>query len=293
MVFADDYNCWKAFPTRTDRSEILRQCGACQARLHEWGAANSVKFDPDKESFHVLHRTNGVGEDFKLLGLIFDVELRMHSGISTIAREAGWRLQSVLRPRRFFSEKETVNLYKSLVLSYIESSVPGYYHAASTTLRPLDRVQERLCRELGISHETALLKYKLAPLKSRRDMALLGLLHRIVLNDAPPQLAELFPSATTWPPNIATTRLQIRRHNRQLKQHAIGTETLRRSLFGLVKIYNLLPQQVIDLKSVQLFQSALQHALSVAACRNVRYWDSLFSPRLRPVRDIDFQRYFY
>ena len=216
----------------------------------------------------------------------------MHRGISTIAREAGWRLQSVLRPRRFFSEKQTVNLYKSQVLSYIESSVPGYYHAASTTLHPLDRVQERLCRELGISHEAALLRYKLAPLKSRRDMALLGLLHRVVFNDVSPQLAELFPPARTWPFNIATTRLQIRRHNRQLRQHAIGTETLRRSLFGLVKIYNLLPQQVIDLKSVQLFQCALQHALSLAACRNVRYWEFLFSPRLRPVRDIDFQQYF-
>ena len=60
-VFADDYNCWKAFPSRIGRSEILRQCGACQARLHEWGAANNMKFDPSKESFYVSHRTNGVG----------------------------------------------------------------------------------------------------------------------------------------------------------------------------------------------------------------------------------------
>ena len=62
-----------------------------------------MKFYANKESFNVLHRTNGVGADFKLLGLIFDVELRMHRGISTIAREASWRLQSVLRPLRFFS----------------------------------------------------------------------------------------------------------------------------------------------------------------------------------------------
>ena len=34
VVFADDYNCWKPFPGHTDRNEILRQCGACQARLH-------------------------------------------------------------------------------------------------------------------------------------------------------------------------------------------------------------------------------------------------------------------
>ena len=63
----------------------------------------------------------------------------------------------VLRPRRFVSEKQTVNLYKSQVLSYIESSVPGYYHAASTTLHPLDRVQDRLCRELGLCPQRFLL----------------------------------------------------------------------------------------------------------------------------------------
>ena len=74
----------------------------------------------------------------------------------------------------------------------------GYYHAASTALHPLDRVQERLCRELGISHEAVLLRYKLAPLKSIRDMALFGLLHRVVLNEVSPQLAERFPPVKAW-----------------------------------------------------------------------------------------------
>ena len=119
----------------------------------------------------------------------------MGRGVSILAREAGWRLQSVLRPRKFFHEKQVVNLYKSQVLSYIEPGTPGYYHAASTILRPLDRVQERLCRELGITAERALEQYKLAPLMCRRDMAMMGLLHRINLNDAHTQLKKLLPFA--------------------------------------------------------------------------------------------------
>ena len=87
----------------------------------------------------MLHRTNGVGEDFKLLGLTFDVQLRMERRVSILAREAGWRLQFVLRSRKFFHEKQIVNLYTSQVLSYVESSTPRYYHTASTILRPLDR----------------------------------------------------------------------------------------------------------------------------------------------------------
>ena len=292
VVFADDYNCWKPFSRNTDRPEILRQCEACQARLHEWGAANSVKFDPDKESFHVLHRSHGFGDEFKLLGLTFDVSLRMERGVSILAREAGWRLQSVLRPQRFFTEKQIVNLYKSQVLSYIESSVPGYYHAASTTLHTLDRIQDRLCRALSLSPEVVLERYRLAPLKSRRDMALMGLLHRVVLGDVSRQLAELFPFATSGPLEFVRTRLQIRRHNKQLIAPPFGTETLRRSLFGLVRIYNLLPQSVVDLKSVKEFQSSLQGALRHTASLGIPDWDSLFSLRLRPVRDLEFQRHF-
>ena len=292
VVFADDYNCWKPFSRNTDRPEILRQCEACQARLHEWGAANSVKFDPDKESFHVLHRSHGFGDEFKLLGLTFDVSLRMERGVSILAREAGWRLQSVLRPQRFFTEKQIVNLYKSQVLSYIESSVPGYYHAASTTLHTLDRIQDRLCRALNLSPEVVLERYRLAPLKSRRDMALMGFLHRVVLSDVSRQLAELFPFATSGPLEFVRTRLQIRRHNKQLIAPPFGTETLRRSLFGLVMIYNLLPQSVVDVKSVKEFQSTLQGALRHAASLGIPNWDSLFSPRLRPVRDLEFQRHF-
>ena len=116
----------------------------------------------------------------------------------------------------------------------------------------------------------------------------MSLLHRIVLNDVISPLAELFPPARVWPSSIAMTRLQVRRHNKQLMEIPIGTETLRRSLFGFVKIYNLLPQQIIDKKSVQLFQPALQRALCLAACQNVRYWEFIFSFRLRPVGDSRF-----
>ena len=159
-------------------------------------------------------------------------------------------------------------------MSYIESSVPGYYHAASTTLHTLDRIQDRLCRVLSLSPEVVLERYRLAPLKSRRDMALMGLLHRVVLSDVSRQLAELFPFATSGPLEFVRTRLQIRRHNKQLIAPPFGTETLRRSLFGLVRIYNLLPQSV---ESVKEFQSTLQGALRHAASLGIPNWDSLFS----------------
>ena len=290
VVFADDFNCWRSFEASTSLGAVLAECIKCQDSLHKWGRANSVKFDPGKESFHILHRTRGLGDNFQLLGLCFDVALQMGPCISILAREAGWRLQSVLRPRRFFSTREVFNLYKSQVLSYIESGTAGYYHAAPTVLRPLDRVQERLLREIGVSAEEALFRYRLAPLRSRRDMAMLGLLHRIVLGQAPPQLIELFPRSglNSQPP----TRLGFRRHTFQLVQPAFRTDVLQRSVFGLTVVYNLLPPEVVACSSVKIFQRWLQYALRNAANQRIDNWDAIFSPRLRPIRDLYFQRLF-
>ena len=91
-------------------------------------------------------------------------------------------------------------------------------------------------------------------------------------------------------PNLLTWLL--RRHNKQLKEQTINTDILRHSLFGLVYIYNLLPQSIIDLRSVRQFQSVLQRALRLAASQRLPSWEYLFSPRLRPVRDVHFQLYF-
>ena len=83
----------------------------CQTSLHRWGAANKVTFDPGKESFHAIHRTRSFGDDFKILGVLFDCQLTMRSAAQEIAREAGWKAKALLRCRRFYSQGELVKLY--------------------------------------------------------------------------------------------------------------------------------------------------------------------------------------
>ena len=194
--------------------------------------------------------------------------LGVRCAISILGREAGWRLQAVLRPRRFFSRRQTMNLYKSQVMSYLESGVAGYYHAAPSILRAIDRIQERLLREIRISPEDALQWFSLAPLSSRRGIAMLGFLHRIALGEVSLQIAELFPfqavSADRRP-----TRLQIRRHARQFVVPVFRTDVLKRSVFGLTVIYNLLPARVVAETTVKTFQSKLQSALRNAASQGL------------------------
>ena len=147
-----------------------------------------MKLDTGKGSVHILHRTKRFGCHFKLLGLEFDVSLRMGHAVSILAREAGWPLQAVVRPKRFFTTKQIFNLYKCQVLSLIESGVCGYDHTSANILATLDRIQTRLPRETGVSAEDALTRFDLAPLQSKRDIAMLGMLHRTMLGETPQQL---------------------------------------------------------------------------------------------------------
>ena len=164
----------------------------------------------------------------------------------------------LLRSRRYYNQKQLFKLYKSHILSFLKSSTPGVFHAARSHLELVDHLQDVFLREVGISSCDALRYHNLAPLRTRRDIAMLGMIHRAALQLGPAQFWHWLRLA----PNRErrTTRLAARRHNKQLVDMCDGSQSalLARSAFGLVKVYNLLPQDVIDRRSVKLFQKALQ-----------------------------------
>ena len=92
-------------------------------------------------------------------------------------------------------DAHTIHLYKAHVLSFIEYRTAAIYHATGAILRPLDRFQRRFISNLGITGEEALIAFNLAWLEARRDMAMLGLIHRAAVGQGPIQLQTLFPPA--------------------------------------------------------------------------------------------------
>ena len=121
----------------------------------------------------------------RLLGVPFDHALSVRDAVVEMVTDAAWKIASIVRSARFFTDGELVNLYKSQLLSYFEYRTAAIYHACDTVLAPLNQFQNRFLRELGISVEDALFHFNLAPLQSRRDMAMLGLLHRTALGKGP------------------------------------------------------------------------------------------------------------
>ena len=101
VIYADDFNAFKNFPSTTSNLMIRRQLEECQFALHRWGAANQVCFDAAKESFAIISSTDPGGEPFKLFGLEFATKLVVPECVHKCASEAAWRFRSILRTHRF------------------------------------------------------------------------------------------------------------------------------------------------------------------------------------------------
>ena len=126
-----------------------------------------------------------------------------------------------------------------------------------------------------------MLEYGLAPLRLRRDIAMLGVIQRSVLGKGPTQFAEFFVLIAE---NHAAqrTRQCTRRHNKQLVDVREGRylEIVKRSALGLIAVYNLLPQKLVDEDAVCNFQKMLQElAKSQINAGNERSRE-MFSPRI-------------
>ena len=276
--FADDLNCYKDYSKECKNELLVDEMKDCQAELHKWGRANKVQFDAGKESMHILHRSKPEGEGFEMFGIIFDTKLQMEEEIRRLANRCRWKLRTLLKSQRFFTEAELVKQYKSHILPFLEFATPAVYHATPTALEPLERVQRTFLHKLGLTAETALAKYHLAPLCTRRDMALLGVVHRAVLGKGPPQFKRWFFPAKPVP-HAYKTRMQQARHDRQLHDYlGLGqTQLLRRSALGLPRVYNKLPQKIVSCTSVKEFQRALQELAKQRASKGVSNWEKTFS----------------
>ena len=277
--FADDLSVTKVFEKDTPNKAVFADLKLCQQDVHKWGETNRVEFDPKKEELVVLHHRQGEGPEFRLLGPVFDPKLQMHTAVRKTVNKARPKLQALLHTRRFYSIGGLVKQFKTHLLCVLEAGTAAVYHAADSTLEPLDRVLFTFLRELELSSEEAFLEYNLASLNFRRDVAMLGLLHKCALGVAHPWLRELFPLA---PPRVPThnTKHQRGRHNRQIAERCKGNflELTRRSVFGLVRVYNFLPQDVVQLDSVKDFQKALTEEAR-KNCRRGGAWETMYSPR--------------
>ena len=74
----------------------------------------------------------------------------MEAASREVSQDAGWRLRTLLRCRRFFSIGQLVFLYKAQILTFIESRTSALHHAAPSVLNTVDRVQRKFLMEMNV-----------------------------------------------------------------------------------------------------------------------------------------------
>ena len=217
------------------------------------------------------------GRNFKSLGLNFDCRLTMQDAISGLTSEMRWRVRSILRTQRYNTIANMVHLYTAKVLSYCECRTAVIYHACTSLLQHVDRVRGGFLEEINIDAVTALSVFNLAPLSLRRDIAMLGLIHRTTLGQGPPHFQQLFFREDT------ANKQSVRTSGHEHKLHEYSDDTqldiVKRSALGLCSIHNLLPEDIVQAKSVKTFQGLQQVFAKKCASNGFPERHHLFSIR--------------
>ena len=139
----------------------------------------------------------------------------------------------------------------------------------------LDDVQASFLWSIGLDDESALRLFSLAQLRARRDIAMLGLLHRIALGKAPFSLRMLFPVQKTSLRSYGWTTGARHSHQLRVFIEPGHSAVSKQSLFGLAAVNNRVSPEIAETTSLNVFQRKLQHLL-VSCLGNVR-WQTMLS----------------
>ena len=116
-------------------------------------------------------------------------------------------------------------------------------------------------------------------MKARRDVAILGIIHRTILGLGPGHFRRFFRLAPA--PQNPAGRVALHAHSYQLQSYRTGKylDVAAHSLLGAVDVYNALPEYVVAAESVKDFQNRLQQMLKIGAREHHMDWDTMLSNR--------------
>ena len=98
----------------------------------------------------MLHRTQPEGEDFRMLGVLWDTKLSMQAECEEVGKRAFAKVRSLLKLRRYYSTAQLVAQYKTHVLPALEFPIPAVYHGYKHSARQLGQSAKALFARAGL-----------------------------------------------------------------------------------------------------------------------------------------------
>ena len=116
----------------------------------------------------------------------------MAGAIHVVVGQCSWNNQELMKVSRFHTVVEMINLYKSHVLPFIQYRTSGIYPGCDSHLAALGSIQTSFLCNFGIHPIEALMHLNLAPLRARREISMMGLIHRTLLRKGPSHFQRYF-----------------------------------------------------------------------------------------------------
>ena len=140
--------------------------------------------------------------------------------------------------------------------------------------------EPRMNCKFDMNEKDAYMNNNFAPPKFRRNIGILGLLHKRVLGISHPVFSQLLPFSADVGQFIRNAG-----HDKQLYGHLHEVHYQLcmhfRSIFAMTYIYNGLPQFVVDACSVSKFQKHLSIMARNKCATGAEHWKEMFSCRDR------------
>ena len=114
-LFADDLTAEIYHPQCSNPATVMEELREIQTRTHAWGVRNQVTFDASKEFFNIIHPSACQGDDFKMLGTLFDYKLYMQSCIKYVPNRIRPKIRVLIRLRHIFFVT-SLNIFTCLVV---------------------------------------------------------------------------------------------------------------------------------------------------------------------------------
>ena len=105
----------------------------------------------------------------------------MDQAIEKILAQVRPKRQAILRTKPHYCVKDLINQFKTHVWSLMEYHNGVNFYASDTLLERLDSAQRGFLQEIEMSPEIVFLEHNFAPPRLRRNIGMLGFLHKRVL----------------------------------------------------------------------------------------------------------------
>jgi len=178
----------------------------------------------------------------------------MEAAVEQITARARPKIKALLRSRAYYDYVDMLTRFKTHVWGLIEYHHGAILHSCESNLDNIDQLQNKFVRDIRLTKEMAFLDHNLAPLGLRRDIGSLGIIRKRVLGECHSSVKAL----------LRFSEITDRWHDKQIDTYSDAClfrhNLYQRSLFGMIHIYNRLPQGLVSSTSVKEFQTRLTHA---------------------------------